>query len=194
MLSGQYGKTFTGSHYEKLYKVYSIFICANPPKARHNTVNSYQITEKNLMGHAKEKKKRYDLLTAVMICLGDPQTAETGGFIRLLDVLLSKTMKSDQKLQILRDEYQIPTTYSLEGKVKQMCNLSEGVWSDGHKVGRKEGRKEGQQEEAQKIAINLAKLNIPLEKIAEATQKSITVVKKWIEMDGSKISGDYTKA
>jgi hypothetical protein len=95
------------------------------------------------MGHAKEKKKRYDLLTAVMICLGDPQKAETGGFIRLLDVLLSKTMQSDKKLQILRDEYQIPTTYKLEGKVRQMCNLSEGVWSDGRKVGRKEGRKEG---------------------------------------------------
>jgi predicted transposase YdaD len=75
-----------------------------------------------------------------------------------------------------------------------MCNLSEGVWSDGRKVGRKEGRKEGQQEEAQKIAVNLAKLNIPIEKIAEATQKSIFVVKKWIELDSSKTSGGFTKA
>jgi predicted transposase YdaD len=71
-----------------------------------------------------------------------------------------------------------------------MCNLSEGVWSDGRKV----GRKEGQQEEAQKIAVNLAKLNIPIEKIAEATQKSIFVVKKWIELDNSKTSGGFTKA
>jgi hypothetical protein len=100
--------------------------------------------------------------------------------MRLLDILLSKTMQSDQKIQILREEYQIPTTYKLERKVKQMCNLSEGVWSDGRKVGR--------QEEAQKIAVNLAKLNIPIEKIAEATQKSISVVKKWIEMDSSKAS------
>jgi hypothetical protein len=73
MLSGQYGKAFIKGHYEKLYKVYSIFICADPPKARCHTINSYQIAEKNLMGHVKEKKKRYDLLTAVMICLGDPQ-------------------------------------------------------------------------------------------------------------------------
>ena len=37
MISSQYGREFTGSHYEKLKKVYSIWICMNPPKNAEDT-------------------------------------------------------------------------------------------------------------------------------------------------------------
>ena len=36
---------FTNSHYEKIKKVYSIFICMNPPNYRKNTINQYSIQE-----------------------------------------------------------------------------------------------------------------------------------------------------
>ena len=32
MISAQYGTEFTGSHYEQIKKVYSIWICINPPR------------------------------------------------------------------------------------------------------------------------------------------------------------------
>lgn len=34
MISSQYGTEFTGAHYEKIKKVYSIWVCMNPPKVR----------------------------------------------------------------------------------------------------------------------------------------------------------------
>ena len=34
MVSSQYGTVFTKSHYEKIKKVYSIWICTNPPEYR----------------------------------------------------------------------------------------------------------------------------------------------------------------
>ena len=34
LVSSQYGTDFTNSHYEKIKKVYSIFICMNPPNYR----------------------------------------------------------------------------------------------------------------------------------------------------------------
>ena len=34
MVSSQYGTVFTSSHYEKIKKVYSIWICTNPPEYR----------------------------------------------------------------------------------------------------------------------------------------------------------------
>ena len=34
MISSQYGSEFTETHYEKIRKVYSIWICPNPPKKR----------------------------------------------------------------------------------------------------------------------------------------------------------------
>ncbi len=70
MISSQYGTVFTKSHYEKIKKVYSIWICMNPPKIRNNTITEYSLVEKNLFGNVKEEKEYYDLMTAVMICLG----------------------------------------------------------------------------------------------------------------------------
>ena len=62
---------FTDAHYEKIKKVYSIWICMNPPKYRKNSINRYSIQEEHLIGETSEKVENYDLLTVVMICLGD---------------------------------------------------------------------------------------------------------------------------
>lgn len=45
LVSSQYGTEFTNSHYEKIKKIYSIFICMNPPNYRKNTINQYSIQE-----------------------------------------------------------------------------------------------------------------------------------------------------
>lgn len=37
-ISSQYGREFTGSHYENIKKVYSIWICMDPPKKRKNGI------------------------------------------------------------------------------------------------------------------------------------------------------------
>ena len=70
MISSQYGSEFTETHYEKIRKVYSIWICPNPPKKRENTITRYCVQEENLVGQVLEQKENYDLLTVVMICLG----------------------------------------------------------------------------------------------------------------------------
>ena len=43
LVSSQYGTDFTNSHYEKIKKVYSIFICMNPPNYRKNTINKPEL-------------------------------------------------------------------------------------------------------------------------------------------------------
>ena len=45
LVSSQYGTEFTNSHYEKIKKVYSIFICMNPLNYRKSTINQYSIQE-----------------------------------------------------------------------------------------------------------------------------------------------------
>ena len=59
-----------GFDYENIKKVYSIWICMNPPKSRENSITRYYIAEENLAGSVKERKADYDLMAAVMICLG----------------------------------------------------------------------------------------------------------------------------
>ena len=130
LVSSQYGTEFTNSHYEKIKKVYSIFICMNPPNYRKNTINQYSIQEENLIGEFDENVEYYDLLTGIIICLGDVEDEMTG-ILKLLEVLLSSERSTKEKREILQEEFNIKMTQELEREVSEMCNLSEGVEQKG---------------------------------------------------------------
>lgn len=138
MISTQYGTEFTNSHYENIKKVYSIWICMNPPKSRENSITRYYIAEENLVGSVKERKADYDLMAAVMICLGKEGDSGTD-LLKLLNVLLSTETGSQDKCQILEEDFHIRMTLALESEVSLMCNLSKGVEEKGIEKGRQEG-------------------------------------------------------
>ncbi len=139
MISAQYGTEFTNSHYENIKKVYSIWICMNPPKSRENSITRYYISEENLVGSVKERKADYDLMAAVMICLGKAGDSGTD-LLKLLNVLLSTETGSQDKCHILEEDFQIRMTLALESEVSLMCNLSKGVEEKGIEKGRQEGK------------------------------------------------------
>ena len=116
-------------------KVASIWVCMRPPKGRENTITSYSITEKNLVGTVEEPVENYDLMTAVMICLGGPANRSEPDVLRLLDVLFSSETGADEKRHILQQDFDIPMTQSLGRTVDVMCNLSKGVWEKGQSDG-----------------------------------------------------------
>ena len=127
MISAQHGPIFTKSEYGKIRKVYSIWICMNPPKSRENTITQYYIAEKSLVGHVTEKVENYDLMSAVMICLGKPDSENYHGVLKLLNVLLSSETTPKEKERILHDDFDIEMTQNLEREVSLMCNLSQGI-------------------------------------------------------------------
>ena len=136
MISSQYGSVFTGSHYEKIKKVYSVWICMDPPKSRQNTITRYFIQEGNLAGRVKEPRKNYDLLSVLLICPGKPDSQDSEGILRLLGVLLSSEIKSNDKKKLLEQEFQIEMNWTaMEKEVNQMGSLSQGVERKGMKKG-----------------------------------------------------------
>ena len=139
MISAQYGTEFTKSHYEKIKKVYSIWICMNPPENRKNSITKYSITEQNLVGDVKEPHENYDLITAIMICLGDDSDNEPDSLLRLLDILLSSDRNVNEKKQLLENDFQISMTEHLERGVSEMCNLSKGIEEKGIQQGIEQG-------------------------------------------------------
>jgi len=143
MISSQYGREFTDSHYEKIKKVYSIWICMNPPKSRENTITRYHLVEEHLVGEAAEPVRNYDLLSIIMLCLGGPDGENYDGVLRMLDVLLSNETSEAEKRKILQDDYNIQMTQTMEREVSVMCNLSKGV--------REKGRAENSRGRAAKI-------------------------------------------
>lgn len=127
MISAQYGTVFSSAQYDKIRKVYSIWICMNPPKSRENTITQYYIAEKSLVGHVTEKVENYDLMSAVMICLGKPDSENYHGVLKLLNVLLSSETTPKEKERILHDDFDIAMTQNLKREVSLMCNLSQGI-------------------------------------------------------------------
>ena len=143
MISSQYGTEFTETQYEKIRKVYSIWICPNPPKKRENTITRYFVQEENLVGQVSEQKENYDLLTVVMICLGHAEDDNYTGILKLLDVLLSSEKEAEEKKKILQEDFDIAMTKTLESEVSAMCNLSKGVEERGIAIGLERGMETG---------------------------------------------------
>jgi len=174
MISGQYGTDFDKMDYNKIKKVYSIWICRNVPKELENSITSYDIHETNVIGNTKEKKENYDLMSVVMIYLGQATDTSESDVLKLLNRLLSEEVSAREKLNMLSEEYQIPSTQDLESEVEQMCNLSQGIEDKAIK----KGIEKGASKKAIEIAKNLFSMNFTLEQVTNATGLAGSVAKR----------------
>ena len=135
MISAQKGTEFVGSDYEKLKKVYSIWVCAEPPKKFENTIAKFGMKKENIAGQFDISERDFDLATMIILCLGDPEDDNATSLLRLLDILLSQTMSVDERKRILENEFGISMTVKLKGEIESMCNLSDGVERRGIRKG-----------------------------------------------------------
>ena len=127
MISAQKNKVFTKSHYEKIRKVYSIWIQMNVDEEKANTITKYRISEEQVVGDVFEKESNYDLLTILMLRLGNAEAASDKPILRLLDVLLSVDKRPEEKKAILENDFDIPMSASMSEEANNMCNLGEGI-------------------------------------------------------------------
>ena len=64
-----------------------------------------------------------------------------------------------------------------EGGYLEMCEISERIFTEG----RAEGRAEGELEKAKDMAIRLADMGVPVEKIAKAAKVTVDMVTLWLD-------------
>ena len=86
--------------------------------------------------------------------------------------------------KILEEDYGLKMSVELEGRMNEMCNVSD-YWEEvalqtGRKEGRKEGREEGRKKQAMETALKLKKKGHSLEDIAECVDFDIETVRKWL--------------
>ena len=110
------------------------------------------------MGRAVESKENYDLLSVVMVCLGEPGTEGYAGLLEFLEVLFSQDRTADEKKRILESDFDVPMTEQFESEVRQMCNLSEGVFEKGYERGIEQGLEQGEKKFAE-LTRRLVELN-----------------------------------
>ena len=101
MLAEQYGRYFSHSNYQKLRKVYSIWICMNAPNYVGNAMVEYKISKNDRIGSVPEEEKSYDKLSVILICLNTKRgLGEEGSLHHFLNVLLSPLLKPEEKAEI----------------------------------------------------------------------------------------------
>ena len=187
LISSQYGIEFTHSQYGNIKKVYSIWLCADPPKDHRNTITRYRMTEENMVGAVKEPARDYDLLTVVMLCLGGPEDENYSGVLKLLDVLLSNEIRFREKQQILRQDFDLAMTTQMEQEVQNVCNLSEGYWERGVKHGMEQGLERGMEQGVMKgversIRSLMKSLDLTIEQAMAALEVPETERPKYREL------------
>ena len=140
-ISAQYGSEFEKAEYGNIKKVYSLWICFDPPQNRRNTITMYQITEKQLVGEVYEEVAYYDLMSVIMICLGTSKDERYTGLLKLLDVWMSGLSIQD-KGAVLKSEFHTDLPERLLEKEVKMCNYSDFVWNKGEQSGIRKGKAE----------------------------------------------------
>ena len=158
LISSQKNVVFVNSHYEKLRKVYSIWIQMNTSKKKQNTMNRYRVIEENLIGQYHDNSINYDLLNIITIGLGKVEETEPKTILNMLDTLLYSNKPPEEKREILKNVYDVVISDSIIEEINTMCNLGEGLYERAYN---------------QAIAEEQARQAIAMQKILEEKTKAL---------------------
>ncbi len=139
MISQQMGNDFTDKNYDKINKVYSIWICMNPPKENRehelvaNTILKYNIQPSIIYpvgGNKNVRLGRYDLLTVMFINLGKGTEGSDNDNIAMFSTLFSNTMSADERIERMKTDFDVDLDLTTQEEVAKMCNISEGIGAE----------------------------------------------------------------
>ena len=140
LISSQKERDFENTEYDDIKRVYSIWVCMN---MEENSLSHIHLVKDDLVGY-HDWRGKLDLFNIVMIGLAKklPKQGEQYELHRLLGALFAEGLTAGERLNIIKEEYDIPIEQTIEQEVEVMCNLSQGIKEAGIAEGRVEGRAE----------------------------------------------------
>ena len=146
LLSSQYQRDFGHSEYEKLRKVYSIWIVMNPTERNANTISSIAFRQTALLGEP-EDNRGYDKAEAFIVRLQKNDAVKSEDrLVNLLSMLFVSDLSLIEKETVLTRDFSIPVTEHLERMVANMCNYSTYILEKGMQRGMQQGIQQGIQQ------------------------------------------------
>lgn len=133
MISAQKETVFRNSDYNKLQKVYSIWLCIAPDEKVRGVCNTYSMSETCLAKEHHFPKKQYDNFCIIIACLQDKQSANN--MVRFFSSVFDNDMPVEEKLDLAR-ECGLQVTADVKEGINQMCNYSDYVEQKGIEKGR----------------------------------------------------------
>jgi hypothetical protein len=146
--SSQLSLVFEDTDYNSLEKCYGIWICRDDiPREERYSVSTYEITNTRNIGNCSPKREDYDLMSLVLIRLGDKVYNRDEGdeghdlfdFLNLIMYPHDENFMEDMRKYI--DFSNNPELWKEAGSMR---GLGQCVYDDGRADGRLEGRLEGE--------------------------------------------------
>ena len=144
------------------------------------------LTKEDMMG-SQLWRGGLDLFHIVMIGIGKdlPGQEENYELHRFLGTIFSQKLAVEEKLHIMKTEYDISEEEDFRKDVNEMCNLGEGIMEEGIAIGMEKGREEGiaigetkgRMEAHEELIRSMHKNGFTAEQIAAATDKALEEVK-----------------
>ena len=147
-----------------------------------NSMSHIHLTKEDMMG-SQPWRGGLDLFHIVMIGIGKdlPGQEENYELHRFLGTIFSQKLAVEEKLHIMKTEYDISEEEDFRKDVNEMCNLGEGIMEEGIAIGMEKGIAIG---ETKGISIgesrtirSMHKNGFTAEQIAAATDKALDEVK-----------------
>ena len=84
------------SNEDKVNEVYSIWICMNAPKYIGNAISEYKLEKTDLIPGIPDRRKEYDKLSIVMVCLNTKKETDDQ-FLGILQTLFNTELPEKEK-------------------------------------------------------------------------------------------------
>ena len=154
MISAQLGTEFEIPEYDKIKKVYSIWICMNAPQYIGNAISEYKLEKTDLIPGIPDRRKEYDKLSVVMVCLNTKKETEDQ-FLGMLQTLFNTELAAKEKKERLEQEYEIQMENGFGKELSLMCNLSDTVEERGIQKGIEKGIEQGMEKGIEKGKLEM---------------------------------------
>lgn len=188
LISSQKEKEFKNDDYDKLKKIFSIWVCMEVQNYRADSIQEYRLTEKVLHGNFHDDIKNYDLMTIIILNLGENST--THKLLNLLHLIFMELKPSEEKTKILRDNYQIELSQDMKEELEKMGGLMEPLLNIAKKQAAKQAAEQAAAETKIKVEAETEKTT--LIKNIRSLMKTLNLTAQQA-MDALQISADKQK-
>ena len=177
LISSQKGINFVNSEYDKIKKVYSIWICMDADDAA-DSISRISLKQDTLFGMPYDFPK-LDKMCGMVIRIRNScnVTESRNRLIAMLEDVLSRE-DSDVKKRKLEEKYAMKMTLELEGRINRMCNLSDVVVERGIELGIQQGMQQGMQRGIKGLVDILSDMGTPKEVIVQKIMEKFSMTEE----------------
>ena len=132
-LSSQLNVVTSETNYDKLEKVYSIWICnEDVPEDLRNTITRYRIIREDIIGECLEPEEYHDLMEVVILRRG-PEVLEDSVFEYLEGIFSGD-------VELVKKYVDVESNEHVKEALKTMCGLGDSLEQKGYEKGIKKER------------------------------------------------------